>query len=112
MEIPTEITFHELPYSDAVEASIQRWVARLQHISDRISRCRVFVMQPHRRQRTGKDFEIHVHLAVPGGEIAASHIHNEDVYVAVADAFRAARRQLLDLRALRRSHSRPSQLSA
>jgi len=112
MEIPTEITFHELPHSDSVEASIQRWVARLQHISDRISRCRVFVMQPHRSQRSGKDFVVHVHLAVPGDEIAASHIHNEDVYVAVADAFRAVRRQLLDRRGLRKSHERPSQLSA
>jgi ribosome-associated translation inhibitor RaiA len=96
MEIPTEITFHELPHSDGVEASIQRWVARLEHVSERISRCRVFVMQPHRRHRTGKDFEVHVHLAIPGDEIAASHIHHEDVYVAVADAFRAARRQLLE----------------
>lgn len=112
MEIPTEITFHELPVSEAVEAAIQRWVARLQHISDRISRCRVFVMQPHRRHRSGKDFEVHVHLAVPGDELAASRTHHEDVYVAVADAFRAVRRQLLDLRALRRAHQRPSQLSA
>jgi ribosome-associated translation inhibitor RaiA len=102
MEIPTEITFHDLPQSDAVEASIQRWVARLEHVSERISRCRVFVMQPHRRQRTGKDFEVHVHLAIPGDEIAASRIHHEDVYVAVADAFRAARRQLLEHGAARR----------
>jgi ribosome-associated translation inhibitor RaiA len=112
MEIPTEITFHDLPQSDGVEASIQRWVARLEHVAERISFCRVFVMQPHRRHRTGKDFEVHVHLAIPGDEIAASHIHSEDIYIAVADAFRAARRQLLDRRSVRRSHTRPSQLSA
>lgn len=111
MEIPTDISFHELPHSDAVEASIHRWVARLQHIYGRIQACRVFVMQPHRRQRNGRDFEVHVHLAIPNDEIAASHIHHEDIYVAVADAFRAARRQLLSVSTSRRGHG-PQQLSA
>ncbi|CAN5921761.1 hypothetical protein BH11MYX3_BH11MYX3_17560 [soil metagenome] len=111
MEIPTEISFHELPHSDSVEASIQRWITRLSTVSEQILRCRVFVMQPHRRHRTGKDFEIHLHLSIRGSEITASRIHHEDIYVAIADAFRAARRQLLEHGDMRTGHGR-QQLSA
>lgn len=95
MEIPTEITFHGVPQSDSVEASIQRWVARLESLNGRIRSCHVFVEQPHRRQRTGSDFEVNVHLEVPGLELASRN-HHEDIYVAIADAFRAVRRQLLE----------------
>lgn len=111
MEIPTEITFHELPFSDAVEAAIQRWVARIEPLQARVQRCRVFVMQPHRHQRTGRDFEIHVRLDLPGTELAASRIHHEDIYVAIADAFRAVRRQLIEETKMRTGHGR-QQLSA
>ncbi|MBL9015729.1 MAG: HPF/RaiA family ribosome-associated protein [Myxococcales bacterium] len=111
MEIPTEITFHELPHSDAVELSIRRWIARLEPLNPRIRSCHVFVERPHRKHRNGDDFEIHVHLDIPGAAIAASRIHHEDVYVAVADAFRAVRRQLLEQNRMRTGHGR-QQLSA
>ncbi len=94
MNIPTEIMFHQLDQSDAVETSVQRWVARLERLYDRITKCTVTISQPHKRHRHGGEFCVNVVLDVPGGEIAASHLRHEDIYVAVADAFRAARRQL------------------
>jgi ribosomal subunit interface protein len=95
MQIPTEITFHKIEHSEAVEASVRRWIARLEHIYDRIIKCSVTIAHPHKRHRHGGEFHINVVIEVPGGEIAATHIgHHEDIYVAVADAFRAARRQL------------------
>ena len=111
MEIPTEITFHELPHSDAVEASIQHWVARIEPLHPRIRHCHVFVEQPHRRQKSGNDFQVHVHVDIPGANIAASRIHHEDLYVAIADAFRSIRRQLLEQNQMRTGHGR-QQLSA
>lgn len=96
MPIPTEITFHDLPQSDAVEAAIHRWVARLEHVHDRIIRCEVKIAQPHKSHRHGREFEIHVVLEWWGENIATSHHGHEDIYVAIADAFRASRRQLLD----------------
>ena len=100
MPIPTEITFHDIPHSDSVEASIHRWVARLEHVHDRIIRCSVKIEQPHKRQ--GREFEIHVVLEWWGENIATSRHRHEDIYVAIADAFRASRRQLLDQRDSRR----------
>lgn len=96
MQIPTEITFHGIEHSDSVEASVQRWVTRLDHLYDRITKCHVTISQPHKRHRHGSEFNVSVVLEVPGGEIAATHISHEDIYVAVADAFRATRRQLAE----------------
>ncbi len=87
--------------SSAVETAINEWVARLEHSFDRIERCAVVVEIPHRHQRQGNTFHVRVEITVPNHVIAASrdpgldHKH-EDVYVAIADAFRAARRQLQD----------------
>lgn len=96
MQIPTEITFHGIDHSDAVEASVERWVTRLDHVYDRITKCGVVIGQPHRSQRHGRAFQVSVILEVPGGEITVTHVAHEDIYVAIADAFRAARRQLHD----------------
>ena len=96
MKIPTEITFKGIEHSDSVEAACQRWAARLEHMYDRITKCNVTISQPHKLHRHGSEFNVSVVLEVPGSEIAATHIRHEDIYVAVADAFRAARRQLAD----------------
>lgn len=96
MKIPTDIIFHGIDHSEAVETTVQRWVSRIEHMYDRITKCRVNITQPHKRHRHGREFNVSIVLEVPGDEIATTHIHHEDVYVAVADAFRAARRQLFD----------------
>ncbi len=96
MKIPTEISFHGIEHSDSVESTVQRWVARLEHMYDRITKCAVTIGQPHKRHRHGSEFTVSVVIEVPGSEIATTHIRHEDIYVAVADAFRAARRQLAD----------------
>ena len=95
MSIPTEITFHQMDPSDAVETAIQRWVTRLEHVCDRILNCHVTISQPHKRHRHGGEFAVNVLLSIPGPDIATT-LRHEDIYVAIADAFRAARRQLID----------------
>jgi len=102
MPVPTEITFHELDVSPAVEAAIARGVARLEHVFHRIESCTVHINQPHRRRRHGGAFHITITLAVPGKDVAVSHVGHEDIYVALADAFRAARRRLLEQVDIRR----------
>jgi ribosome-associated translation inhibitor RaiA len=108
MAIPTEITFHELDVSPAVEAAIARSVDRLEHVFERIESCVVRVNQPHRSQRHGRAFQITITLAVPGRDVAISHVGHEDIYVAIADAFRAARRRLLEQVEIRRGFVKSS----
>ena len=105
MAIQTEITFHEIQHSDSLEAAINRWVSRLEHLHDRIVQCHVTVGQPHRHHRKGRLFDVHVKLDISGSEIVTAY-ESEDVYLAVADAFRAARRQLLDELGVRRGKAK------
>ena len=101
MQIPVEITYRDIEKSDAVEARVRDWVDKLERVYDRITRCEVIVGQPHHHHRKGNPFSITIRLTVPGGEVVSSHDPgpdgaHEDVYVALRDAFQAARRQLED----------------
>jgi ribosome-associated translation inhibitor RaiA len=101
------ITFIGMPRSPSVETQIQRWVGKLEKSFERIQSCATWIEQPHRSARKGNTFRVRVELAVPGETLVVSrdsgtdHAH-EDVYVAIADAFRAARRQLQDHARVRR----------
>ncbi len=101
MQIPVEITFKEMEGSNAVEARIRELAGKLERFYDRVVRCDVMVETPHRHQHKGRQYHVRVRLTVPGGEIVASHDPgpdeaHEDIYVALRDAFAAARRQLED----------------
>jgi ribosome-associated translation inhibitor RaiA len=101
MQSPLDITFRGMSSSPSVEVAIQSWVARLERSYDRVQRCSVLVELPHQHHRHGNQFHVRIDLTVPGREIAVSRDPacdpgHEDVYVAISDAFRAARRQLQD----------------
>jgi ribosome-associated translation inhibitor RaiA len=101
MQIPVEITFKEMERSEALEARIRDWVAKLDRVFPRIVRCDVMVETPHRRHRNGRQYHVRIRMTVPGGEIVTSRDPgpdgaHEDAYVALRDAFQAARRQLED----------------
>lgn len=101
MTVPLEITFRGMTPSPAVEASVQRWVERLERQHERIQRCAVVVEVPHKSKSQGQTFHVRVEVAVPDKLIEVTRDPgldqgHEDVYVALTDAFRAARRQLQD----------------
>jgi ribosome-associated translation inhibitor RaiA len=93
--------------SPAVEETIRAWASRLERACEDINRCAVVVDVPHRRHRQGKTFQVNVYVTVPDRTIAITrdpgvdHAH-EDIYVAISDAFRAARRSLQDYARVRR----------
>lgn len=100
MHAPIEITFRGITSSPAVEAAIGRWAARLDHAFDEIRSCAVVVQQPPHWPGLGRKFVVDLELAVSDRTIRAhagghDEVH-DDIYVAVADAFRAAIRQLRD----------------
>ncbi|HZP42154.1 MAG TPA: HPF/RaiA family ribosome-associated protein [Candidatus Binatia bacterium] len=101
MQIPLQVTFRNMPRSPAVEAAVRERADKLEEFHGRVTGCRVVIEAPHRRHRQGTLYHVRVDLTVPGREIvvsrepAAHHAH-EDVYVAIRDAFDAARRQLED----------------
>lgn len=101
MQVPLEIRFHNLDPSPAIEEAVRQRAAKLEQFSADIVSCRVTIEVPHRHRTQGNLFGVTVDLRLPGGEVIASrkpaarHEH-EDLYVALRDAFRAARRQVQD----------------
>ena len=102
MQIPLQITFRGMPTSPAVDAAVRDHAAKLEQFHARIMSCRVVIEQPARHQRKGREFEVHIDLKVPGGEVAVKRDHDEDVMVALRDAFDAAKRKIEDLARVRR----------
>lgn len=92
MKIPLQITFRNMPHSDAVEAKIIEKAAKLDKYYDRIMSCRVVVEESQRRQHQGKLFSVHIDITAPGKELAVTREENEDPYVAVRNAFNTAGR--------------------
>ncbi len=101
MRVPLQITYRNMSPSEAVDRCIRERAERLDQFCDRITSCRVVVESRHRRHHQGMLYHIRIDLTAPGDEIVVSrepamHRTHEDVYVAVRDAFDAARRRLED----------------
>ena len=107
MQIPIEISFHNLDRSAALEARVRELAARLERFSQQIIHCHVTLEAPHRHHHQGNLFDVNLRITVPGSEIVVHRAHpadqaHEDPYVALRDAFRAARRRLQDYERIRR----------
>jgi len=116
---PVQTTFRNLRPSIAIEEQIGAEVAKLATFYDWITNCRVVVELPHKHHQSGRHYHIRIDLTVPGEELVVMHEpsrhstlqrmevakgrkdlevdapHN-DLYVAIRDAFAAARRRLQD----------------
>jgi ribosome-associated translation inhibitor RaiA len=109
MQITT--TFRDMAPSPALDAAAHRWFARLAHVAPRITACHVTIERSHKNQLHGAPFQVSVVVTVPGARIAVTHQKDLDAHVALADAFRTARRQLLEHTDLQRGFS-PTPLAA
>ncbi|HEV2228202.1 MAG TPA: HPF/RaiA family ribosome-associated protein [Steroidobacteraceae bacterium] len=101
MIIPLQITFRHMDPSPALEARIRELATRLDRFSEHIMRCRVVVEPLPRHSHQGALHDIRIDITLPDDEIAIRRAHpgdhaHEDPYVALRDAFHAARRKLED----------------
>ena len=96
MEIPLQITLRGVSQSRAVEDAIRDKAEKLGQFYPRITSCRVVVEVPGRHKHQGKEFVVTLDVKLPGAEIVVNHDHDEDVFVALRDAFDAARRKIED----------------
>jgi len=96
MQIPLQITIRDVEHSEALETHIRDKVKKLEEFFQHIMSCRVVVEMPHKHHHQGKQFNVRIDIGVPGSEIVVNNDHSEDVYVALRDAFDAAKRRLED----------------
>lgn len=114
MRIPLQIRFQNLARSDFIENAVRKYAKKLELFRDDIVSCRVTVESPHKHQRKGRLYHVVVNVRTRGNEIAVSRMPDdeqahEDVYVAIRDAFDAARRQLQDRLDIQRGHVKTRQ---
>ena len=101
MQIPLQITYRDMEPSDAVSANIKEKAKKIEKFAENITSARVTIEEPHKHHHKGRLYAVKLDITVPGEEIVVSrnpdkdHAH-EDIYVAIRDAFNAARRQLED----------------
>jgi cold shock CspA family protein/ribosome-associated translation inhibitor RaiA len=116
---PVQVTFRNMRPSTTLEAHIRVEAAKLATFYDRMTSCRVVVELPHKHHRSGQHYRIRIDMSVPGAELVVRHepsrhsalqqmevdkgqkhlevdVPRKDLYVAVRDAFAAARRRLQD----------------
>jgi len=96
MQVPLQISLHGIAQSDALSNAIREKAEKLDRYYPHIMSCRVVLELANGRQRHGKQLTARIDLKVPGGEIVVTHQHDEDLQIALRDAFRAARRKLED----------------
>ncbi len=85
-----------MPRSEALEEAILDRAAKLDRFNPHVVSCRAVVEEVARHKQQGKEFVVRLDIKIPGGEVAINREHSEDPFVAMRDAFDAARRQLED----------------
>lgn len=102
MQVPLEITFHNMDSSDFLEAKVRERVDKLERFAGgRLIRCAVAVEAPHKSHHRQNIYHVRIEMSVPGKELVVSRDPGDidahrDVYVAIRDAFDAAERQLAE----------------
>src|SRR5512132_3097487 len=94
MELPIQVTFHGMAHSAALEEAIKERAAKLEHFYPHLVSCRAVVEEAARHKQQGNEFVVRLDIKVSGSEFAINHDRSEDPFVAVREAFDAARRQL------------------
>jgi len=112
MQNRLQITVRGMEHSDVLDQHIRDRAEKLDRIYSKLMGCRVVAELQDRHKHQGKHFAVRVDLTAPGKEIVVNRQHAEDVYVALRDAFDAAKRQLEDYADIQRgevkSHSTPA----
>ena len=107
METPLQISLRGVTHSAALHDAIRSKAKKLERFYEHIVSCRVVLELAARHKRKGKQYSARIDLKVPSGEIAVTREHDEDLRIALREAFDAARRQLEDFARTQRGDVKP-----
>lgn len=102
MRTSLDISYRNLPVSQALNENIRERLAKLERVCSDVISCHVTVNLPHLGHRHGDRYEVTVSLKVPDKDLVSVRGPASDVYVAARDAFDAVQRQLTQYLAKRR----------
>jgi ribosomal subunit interface protein len=92
---PLQITARDVSLSEAAKDDIRAKAENLDSYYNHLIGCRVVVEGPGQHHRQGP-YEVRIDLTVPGAALVVDRQTDVDLYVAIRDAFDAARRRLED----------------
>jgi ribosome-associated translation inhibitor RaiA/cold shock CspA family protein len=116
MQVPLEISFHNLKKEDWAENEIRGHVARLEEIFDRLVSCRVRVDQRANNSNFTIPPVVRIEMSVPGRkDIVVAHepdrlqrrFQAPDLHNAINEAFRIAARRLSEFKAQLSDYTAP-----
>ena len=96
MKQPLQIRFIGVEPSEAVETAARTKAEKLDRFRPDIMSCRVTIELAHKHQQQGRPFAVRVDVTVPDRELTVDRVQDEDVYVALRDAFDDMTRQLAE----------------
>jgi ribosome-associated translation inhibitor RaiA len=120
VQVPLEISYHNIDKSQAADEAIRSHVADLEEIYDRITSCRVRVDQRAQSESHSIPPVVRIELGIPGHRnIVVAHepdhllrkFQSPDLYNAINEAFRIAEQQLHQLKEIRETNTRISEAS-
>ncbi len=99
LQTPLELTFRNMDHSDDLAALVRQQAKRLDKFHPGITSCHVYVTAPHRSQKNGSLYEVHIELRLPGEELVVNAAKgdnraHEHAAVAIRDAFHAMETQI------------------
>jgi ribosomal subunit interface protein len=97
MQTPLQITIRHMAHSHALTARVREEVRKLGGFDPDIVSCRVVIEQQDRHNSQGRSFNVRIVLGVAGHELIVNHDQDQDVYVALRDAFASLTRRLEDV---------------
>lgn len=97
MKLPVHILFHGMEHSDALATSAREHAHKLESFAPDIMACHVGIDLAQKHQHQGRPFGVRIDLTIPGHELVVNRVQNEDVNVALRDAFDNMKRQLEDV---------------
>jgi len=115
MQVPLEISFHNIESSNRAEQEIRARVADLERLYDRLVSCRIRIDQRAKDETGTIPPVVHIELGIPGrDDVVVSHepdhllrkYQHPDLHKAINEAFRIAERRLLDLKEQREGRTK------
>lgn len=94
MKTPLQVQFHGIDASAALEQRVRDYVGRMEKIAPDMIACRVMVSLEQKHQHQGRPYGVRIDATLPRRELVVNKIKDEDIYIALRDAFLAMRRQL------------------
>lgn len=88
------ITTRDLSLTEPIEALVRERTEKLERFYDHLHGCAVTLSGPGNRHRNGGPYGVQIDLSVPGRDVVVKRQQEEDLQVALREAFDAAERQL------------------